>query len=49
MQHLKSLSELTTDDIHEILSLASELKAKHYAGERPALMPGRVLSMVFEK
>ena len=49
MQHLKSLSELTTDDIHEILSLASELKAKLYAGERPALMPGRVLSMVFEK
>ena len=49
MQHLKSLSDLTTDDVRETLSLAAELKAKHYSGERPALMPGRVLSMVFEK
>jgi ornithine carbamoyltransferase len=49
MQHLNSLSDLTADNIREILSLAAELKAKHYAGERPALMPGRVLSMVFEK
>jgi ornithine carbamoyltransferase len=49
MKHLISLSALSADDIREILSLSADLKAKFSRGERPAVLPGRVLSMVFEK
>ena len=49
MRHLRSLFDVTADDVEEILALAADLKAKFQAGERPALLPGRVLAMVFEK
>jgi ornithine carbamoyltransferase len=49
MQHLRSLLDLTPDDVREILRLTGELKHRSKAGERPALLSGRVLAMVFEK
>ncbi len=49
MKHLISLSDLTADDIQEILLTATNLKRKFNKGERPALLQGRVLCMVFEK
>ncbi len=49
MRHLRSLFDLKADEVGEILQLAAELKTKFQQGERPALLPGRVLAMVFEK
>lgn len=49
MRHLRSLFDLQAEDVTEILNLAAELKKKFQAGDRPALLPGRVLAMVFEK
>ena len=49
MRHLRSLFDVTADEVQEILSIAKDLKTKHQAGDRPALLPGRVLAMVFEK
>ncbi len=49
MRHLRSLFDVTADEVQEILTIATDLKTKHQAGDRPALLPGRVLAMVFEK
>ena len=49
MRHLRSLFDLSGGEVHEILALAADLKRKFQKGERPALLPGRVLAMVFEK
>ncbi|MEX0701844.1 MAG: ornithine carbamoyltransferase [Planctomycetales bacterium] len=49
MKHLTSLSELTTADVKAILASARELKDKFLDGDRPPLLRGRVLTMIFEK
>lgn len=49
MKHLRTLLDLTADEIHEILELSLELKAKFQKGDRPPLLQGRVLAMLFEK
>ena len=49
MRHLRSLFDLAEGEVREILELAADLKARFRKGERPALLPGRVLAMVFEK
>lgn len=49
MRHLTSLSDLSTDHVREILTLARELKSRLRRGERPALLAGHVLTQVFEK
>jgi ornithine carbamoyltransferase len=49
MKHLRTLLDLTADEIHEILALSLELKAKYQQGNRPPLLQGRVLAMLFEK
>jgi ornithine carbamoyltransferase len=49
MRHLRSLFDLKADEVQDILKRASDLKQKFKKGERPALLPGRVLAMVFEK
>lgn len=49
MRHLISLFELTADEVREILVLSAEIKEQFRRGERPALLAGRVLTLVFEK
>ncbi len=49
MKHLKSLSGLTAGEIQEILSLSADIKQKFNNGQRPPLLQGRVLTLVFEK
>lgn len=49
MRHLRSLLDLKADEALEILNLTGDLKARLQKGDRPALLPGRVLAMVFEK
>ncbi len=48
-RHLTSLYDLTPDDLRAILKTAADLKASYRSGERPQLLPGRVLAQLFEK
>lgn len=49
MRHFNSLLELTPADVESIFSTAEQLKARSLRGDRPQLLPGRVLTQVFEK
>lgn len=49
MRHLRTLSDLSRDDVVAILDRAAELKTAQQDGDRPAILRGRMLSMLFEK
>jgi ornithine carbamoyltransferase len=49
MRHFLSLLELSTDEMNHLLAEAARLKAGLQRGERPPLLAGRVLGMIFEK
>ena len=49
MQHLRSLHDLSADEIRDILTLAGEIKSEVKNGKRSDRLAGRVLSLVFEK
>jgi ornithine carbamoyltransferase len=49
MQHLLSLRDLSREQVESILAKSVELKAKLRAGDRMPILPGRVLTQVFEK
>lgn len=48
-RHLTSLYDLTPDELRSVLATAAELKAKYKSGERPQLLPGRIVAQMFEK
>jgi ornithine carbamoyltransferase len=49
MQHLRSLFDLTPDDVLAILDRAAELKAQCAAGERSNVLGNRVLTQIYDK
>src|ERR1700722_728491 len=49
MRHFLNLLDLTTDELRHLLADAATMKAAHLRGERPPLLAGRVLGMIFEK
>ncbi len=49
MRHFLSLLELSTPELKRLLNEAQRLKAGLERGERPPLLAGRVLGMIFEK
>ncbi len=49
MRNFLDLIDLKTDDLLHLLSEAARLKAAFQAGNRPPLLAGRVLGMIFEK
>lgn len=49
MRHLNSLLDLTPADVDSIFSLSQELKDRAAKGDRPQVLPGYVLTQVFEK
>ena len=49
MRHLNSLLDLAPADVEAIFEISHELKARSAVGDRPQLLPGRVLTQVFEK
>lgn len=49
MRHVLSLFDLTTDEIRRVLELASDLKSKLVAGDRPGILEHHVLGLLFEK
>jgi ornithine carbamoyltransferase len=44
-----SVDDLSHDELHLLLDFARDLKARLRAGDRPALLAGKTLAMVFEK
>jgi ornithine carbamoyltransferase len=48
-KHLTSLFDVTPGDVQEILAISADLKARLKRGDRPPLLQGRVLTLVFEK
>jgi ornithine carbamoyltransferase len=49
MRHLLRVTDLTTVEIERIFAITADLKAKYAQGIREALLPGRVIGMLFEK
>lgn len=49
MRHLESVLRLNATDILEIFRISSDLKSRWSRGERPRLLDGRVLTLLFEK
>ena len=49
MRHLDTLFRLSHEETAEILTLAADLKRRFQQGERPPLLAGHVLALLFEK
>ena len=49
MRHLLTMADLSPAEIDRIFAVTEDLKAKFAQGVREALLPGRVLAMLFEK
>jgi ornithine carbamoyltransferase len=49
MRHYLSLLDLSAEELKSLLAEAQRLKAALKRGERPSLLAGRVLGMIFEK
>jgi len=49
MKHLTSLYQLDREAAERILSISADLKSEFQIGERPTLLAGRVLALVFDK
>src|SRR5215470_17665159 len=49
MRHLISVTDLTSAEIERVFAITADLKAKYSQGVREALLPGRVIGMLFEK
>ena len=49
MRKLITLEDLTHAEIERIFAIADDLKSKFAKGVREALLPGRVMALLFEK
>jgi ornithine carbamoyltransferase len=49
MRHLITVADLSAAEIERIIAGAADLKCKLLAGLRPPMLPGRVLTLLFEK
>jgi ornithine carbamoyltransferase len=49
MRHFLDLLDLSPNEVSALLRKTAELKAAHQRGERPPVLLGRVLGLVFEK
>lgn len=49
MRNLITLADLSSAEIDRIFAISEDLKSKHAQGLREALLPGRVMALLFEK
>ena len=49
MRHVIVPEDLSPSEIEAVFAISRDLQVKHEAGRRDALLPGRVLALVFEK
>jgi len=48
-RHFLTLEDFTEDQLRGMLAVANELKARLRAGDRPSLLPDKMLAMIFER
>ncbi len=44
-----AISDYSADELQQLLNLAIELKTRHFKGDNPPLLKGKVLGMIFQK
>jgi ornithine carbamoyltransferase len=44
-----AIRDLETNEVQDLLNVAADLKARRRAGDRPPLLAGKILALVFEK
>jgi len=49
MRHLISITDLRPAEVEAIFAITEDLKTKYSAGLREAILPGRVMALLFEK
>ncbi len=49
MRNLITLADLSNAEIERVFAISEDLKSKHSQGLREALLPGRVIALLFEK
>jgi ornithine carbamoyltransferase len=49
MRHLLTMTDLSTAEIERIFAVTKDLKSKYEEGLREAILPGRVMALLFEK
>jgi len=49
MRHVLSLFEMTSEEIQKVLDLAAEYKTRMESGDRPQLLAGHTVGLLFEK
>src|SRR5688500_9185961 len=49
MQHFRKLIDVSEDQLRHLLEAAAQMKAGLARGERPQVLAGRVLALIFEK
>jgi ornithine carbamoyltransferase len=49
MKHFDTLNRVGAQDLRDILKLSAEIKSRWQGGERPRILGGRVMTLVFEK
>ena len=49
MRHVIVPEDLTASEVEAVFAISRDLQEKHDSGRRDALLPGRVLALVFEK
>ena len=49
MRHFITVTDLTSGEIDRIFAITEDLKTKYAQGLREALLPGRVMALLFEK
>jgi ornithine carbamoyltransferase len=49
MKHFLAISDLSSQEIQDLLDLAIRLKKEYFAGGNPPLFKGKVLAMIFQK
>ena len=49
MRHVLSLFEMTSEEIRQVIDISADYKAKLEGGDRPALLAGHTVGLLFEK
>jgi ornithine carbamoyltransferase len=49
MRHFLQLEDWTSEELHALIDLASDLKREYFAGGNAPILKGKVLAMIFQK
>lgn len=49
MKHFLSISDLSSDEVQDLIDLAVKLKREYFQKGNPSMLKGKVLGMIFQK